>query len=71
MQTVYHLGTGRTFREAVAPTQPSVQGILGFFPGVSRLGLGVGHEHPSKAEVKERVELYFYSPTGTSRPVLG
>jgi len=33
------------------------------FPGVKRAGPGVDH---SRAEVKERVELYLYSPSGPS-----
>ena len=41
------------------------------FPGVKRPGRGVSHPHPSSAEVKERVELYLYSPSGPSWPVLG
>jgi hypothetical protein len=40
------------------------------FPGVKRPGRGVGHSRPSSAEVKERVELYLYSPCGPSWPVL-
>ena len=32
------------------------------FPGVKRPGRGVDHSPPSSAEVKERVELYLYSP---------
>ena len=43
----------------------------GSFPGVKRLGRGVDHPVPSSSEVKERVELYLYSPYGTSWPVLG
>ena len=39
--------------------------------GVKRPGRGVNHQPPSSAEVKERVELYLYSPSGHSRPVLG
>jgi hypothetical protein len=35
----------------------------GSFPGVKRLGQGVDHPPPSSAEVKERVELYLYSPS--------
>jgi len=43
----------------------------GYFPGVKRPGCGVDHTPPSRAEVKERVKLYLYSPYGTSWPVLG
>ena len=44
----------------------------GSFPGVKRLGRGVDHPPPHiGAEVKERVELYLYSPSGSSWPVLG
>jgi hypothetical protein len=43
----------------------------GSFPGVKRPGLGVDHLPPSSAEVKERVELYLYSSSGPSWPVLG
>ena len=42
----------------------------GSFPGVKRPGRGVDHT-PSKAEVKERVELYLYSPSVPSWPDLG
>jgi hypothetical protein len=42
----------------------------GSSPGVKRPGRGVDHI-PSSAEVKERVELYHYSPFGSSWPVLG
>ena len=43
----------------------------GSFPLVKRSGRGVDHPPPSSAEVKERVELYIYSPSGPSWPVLG
>jgi hypothetical protein len=43
----------------------------GSFPEVKRPGRDVDHPTPSSAEVKERVELYLYSPSGPSRPVLG
>jgi len=39
--------------------------------GVKRPGRGVDHPPLSSAEVKERVELYLYSPSGPSWPVLG
>jgi hypothetical protein len=34
--------------------------------GVKRPGRGVDHPPPSSTEVKERVELYLYSPSGPS-----
>ena len=43
----------------------------GSFPGVKRSGRGVDRSPPFSAEVKERVELYLYSPCGPSWPVLG
>ena len=42
----------------------------GSFPRVRRPGLGVDHPPTSSAEVKERVELYLYSPFGPSWPVV-
>ena len=41
------------------------------FPGVKREGRGVDHSLPSRADVKERVELHINSPSGTSWPVIG
>jgi len=43
----------------------------GSFVGVKRPGRGVDHPPTSSAEVKERVELYLYFPSGPSWPVLG
>jgi len=43
----------------------------GSFSGVKRPGSGVDHQLLPSAEVKERVELYLYSTSGTSRPVIG
>ena len=36
----------------------------GSFPGVKRPGRGVDHPPPSSAEIKEKVELYLFSPLG-------
>jgi hypothetical protein len=48
-------------------TQPPYSGYWVSFPGVKRPGHGVNHPlFPSSAEVKERVELYLYSPSGSS-----
>jgi len=43
----------------------------GSLPGIKWPWRGVDHPTPSSAEVKERVELYHYSPSGPSWPVLG
>jgi hypothetical protein len=42
----------------------------GSFLGEKRPGRSVDHPPTSRAEVKERVELYLYSPSGHSWPVL-
>jgi hypothetical protein len=41
------------------------------FWGVKRPARGVNHPTPCSAEVKERVELYLYSCSGLSWPVIG
>jgi len=43
------------------------------FPRVKLPGAwcGIDHPPPCSTEVKERVELYLYSPTGSSRQVIG
>ena len=43
----------------------------GSFPGVKQPGRGADHPPPFSAKVKERVELYLYSPSGPLWPVLG
>jgi hypothetical protein len=42
----------------------------GSFPVVKRPGRGVEHPPSSSAEVKERIQLYLYSPSGPSWPVI-
>jgi len=41
------------------------------FPGIKRPGRGFDHPPLSNAEVKERVELYLYTPSGPSWHVPG
>ena len=61
---------------ASVQTGPGVQPAYytmgtGSFPGLKRPGRGVDHPPPSSAEVKGRVELYLYSNSGPSWPVVG
>jgi hypothetical protein len=58
-------------RRALGPNQPPVQWVPGLFLGVKRPGRGVDHPPPSSAEVKEKVKLYLYCPSGPSWSVLG
>jgi len=53
------------------PVSYSYTMCTGSFLGVKRPGRGVSHPPPSSAKIKERVELYLYSPFGISWPVLG
>jgi len=60
-----------TSRPTLRPTQPNIQWVLGLSRGVKWPGRAVEHPIPSSAEFKEIVELYIYSPSGPSWPVLG
>jgi hypothetical protein len=51
--------------------QPPIQCGTESFPRAKRSGCGIDHPLTSSAEVKERVELYLYPPSGPSWPVLG
>jgi hypothetical protein len=57
---------GRDFphpsRPALGPTQPLYDGHRVSFPGIKRPRGVVNHPPPASAEVKEKVELYLYSP---------
>ena len=57
-------------RPALGPTQPSVQWVPGLCGGVKLPGR-FWPPTPSRAETKERVKLYLYSPSGLSWPVIG
>jgi len=60
---------GRDFlnlsRQALWSNQPPVQWAQGLF-----LGRGINHPPPSRAGIKEGVELYLCSLSGSSEPVL-
>ena len=55
---------------AVGPLAPLYSGYRVFFRRVERPGRGVDFPHQFSAEVKERVELYHYSYSGPSWPIL-
>ena len=57
--------------KVLGPTQPPTQWVPGPSRGVKRAGRGADHPPPYTAVVEERVELYFYSLSGPSWPVLG
>jgi hypothetical protein len=68
-------GGGRDFphlsRPFMGPSEPLVQWVPGVFSGVKAAGYGSHYSPPFSAKVKERVELYLYSPSGSSRLVVG
>ena len=47
---------------ALEPAQTPVQGVPCLFPQVKPPGRDVAHAPPPRAEVKERVKLYLFSP---------
>ena len=65
---------GRDFphlsRPALEPISSSYTMGSGSFPGVKRPGRCIDHPPLASAEVKERVQLYLYSPSGSSWLVL-
>jgi hypothetical protein len=68
-------GGGEIFRTCPdrpwGPPSLLYNGYRASFPAVVRPGRGVDHPPPTSAEVKERVELYLYSSSGPSCPVIG
>ena len=73
--TGYRLdGPGIEYRwgrdQPLGPPSLPYSGYWVSFSKVKRPGCRVDHAPPSGAEVKERVQLYLYSPSGPSGPVL-
>jgi hypothetical protein len=75
-QSVQRLATSWTVREwnasvgeifrTLGTTQPPAQWVPNLFTGDKAAGRGVNFPPPSSTEVKERVELHLYSPSGPS-----
>jgi hypothetical protein len=67
-------GGGEIFRthpdQPWGPSSLLYNGYRVSFAGVKRPRRGVSHPSPSSAEVEERVELYLFSPSEPSWPVL-
>jgi hypothetical protein len=65
---------GRDFPQpsipALGPNQHPIQWVPSLFPGGKAAGTWRWPPTPSIAEVKERLELYLYSPSGPSWPVI-
>jgi len=59
------------YRPALRTTQPPIQCVKGLFHGIKRPGRDIDHPTASSAEVKERVVLYLYSPSGPSWSIIG
>jgi hypothetical protein len=57
-------GIAHPNRLALGPTQPPIQWVPGLFHGRKAAETRHYHLPSSSAEVKERVELYFCSPSG-------
>ena len=78
MKTIRQLVMLRKYLGSLSYKNPSwgpnsllYKGYWVSFPGINQPGHGVKHPHPFRDEVKERTELYLYSPSGPSGPVLG
>jgi len=60
-------GEGKRFSAPIQPDSGAhpapYRTVAGSFPGVKRPGRGVNHPPPSSAGIKERAELYLYSPS--------
>ena len=66
-----HTLVGARFSTPIQTIQPPLQRVLGSFPGgIKCLRCRVGHSPQPTANLKERVELYLYTPSGPSLPVL-
>ena len=50
---------------------PGARSVPDHFPEVNWPGRGVDHPPPYSTEVEEREEVYLYSLSGSSWPVLG
>ena len=61
----------RTSRPSLGPIQPPIRWVPSVFPGSHAAGAWRWPSTTSRVEIKERVELYFYCPSGHSWSALG
>jgi len=59
------------WRDFLHPSRLSLESTQAPVQWVKRPGSGADHRPPSRADIKERVQLYLYSPSGLSWFVLG
>jgi hypothetical protein len=58
-------------RPPTGTIQTYVQWLTALSPAIKHSGCGEEPSTPFSTEVKERVEMYFYSPSGSSLPFIG
>jgi hypothetical protein len=70
IESRYRQGFPHPFTQSLWPKKPPVKWVPGFFLGGKAAGAWRWPLTPFSAEVKERMELNLYSPSGPSGPVL-
>ena len=64
LESQWGRGFSHPSRPVLGPTQSPIKTVPVFFPGGKAAGAWCWLPTPSSAEVKERIELHFFSPLG-------